>query len=303
MPLLARSRILRNNHIMEIKYRAHRLGDKSGQQSSDKDTVEANFGAKSQQPLSPLMRLLWGLGLLVLILGGLLCYLIFHSKSPDGTVAPQTAAAPKWQGPQPEQIAEKFLAASTQEERLRWVREPAAVAEIMERFYRDGPGATEQQADLKVVSDSVMTAGWAVRRFTVRMTDGSNRQLYVPFDESGGQVDFKCYAAYCSEPWDKLLDGTVAEAAEMRVSLKLTNYYNYDFADEKQWQCLAATAPELPEPIYLYVRRDSPAMKEIETCSLTVPMRYTVAIEIQGESYKRRQWLLSRVICGGWVVP
>ena len=89
----------------------------------------------------------------------------------------------------------------------------------------------------------------------------------------------------------------------MRVSLKPTDYYNYDFADEKQWQCLAATAPELPDPIYLYVRRDSPAMKEIETCSLTVPTRYTVAIEIQGESYKRRQWLLSRVICGGWVVP
>jgi hypothetical protein len=287
---------------MEIKYRAHRLGDKSGQRRSGKDTVEANFGAKSQQPLSPLMRLLWGLGLLVLILGGLLCYLIFHSKSPDGTVAPQTAAAPKWQGPQPQQIAEKFLAASTQEERLRWVREPAAVAEIMERFYRDGPGATEQQADLKVVS-SAITASWAVQQFTVRMTDGSNRQLYVPFDESGGQVDFKCYAGYCSEPWDKLLDGTVAEAAEMRVGLKLADYYNYDFADEKQWQCLAATAPELPEPIYLYVRRDSPAMKEIATCSFTVPMRYTVAIEIQGESYKRRQWLLSRVICGSWVTP
>lgn len=302
MPLLARSRILRNNHIMEIKYRAHRLGDKSGQRRSGKDTVEANFGAKSQPPPSPSMRLLWGLGLLVLILGGLLCYLIFRPKSPDGAVAPQTAAL-RWQGLQPQQIAERFLAASTQEERLRWVREPTAVAAIMERFYRDGPGATEQQAGLKKVSESVITAAWAVQRFTVTMTDGSNRHLYVPFDESGGQVDFKCYAAYCSEPWDKLLDGTVAEAAEMRVSLKPTDYYNYDFADAKQWQCLAATAPELADPIYLYVRRDSPAMKEIETCSLTVPTRYTVAIEIQGEGYKRRQWLLSRVICGGWVVP
>ena len=292
---------------MEIKYRRHRLGDTSGQRRSGKDTVEANFGAKSQQPLSPLMRLLCGLWLLVLILGGLLCYLIFRPKSPDPTtvetVQQQTAAAPKWQGLQPQQIAERFLAASTQEERLRWVHEPTAVAAIMERFYREGPGATEQQADLKVVSDSVITAGWAVQQFTVRMTDGSDRQLYVPFDESGGKVDFKCYAAHCSEPWDELLDGTVAEAKEMRVSLKLADYYNYDFADEKQWQCLAATAPELPEPIYLYVRRDSPAMKEIETCSLTVPMRYTVAIEIQGESYKHRQWLLSRVICGSWVTP
>lgn len=286
------------------------MGQKSGQRSGDKDAVEANFGAKVQQAPSPLIQLLWGVGVLVLILGGVLCYLIFHPKSPPQpqiqveTVPPQTAAAaPEWQGLQPQQIAERFLAANTQEERLRWVREPAAVAAIMARFYRDGPGASEKMGSLKKVSESVITQAGALQRFTVTMTDGSERLLYVPFDESGGRIDFKCYAAHCSEPWDKLLDGTVAQAAEMRVYLELSSYYNYEFPDQKQWQCLLATAPGLEDPIYLYVRRDSPAMMELKKCPFTEPTRFTVAIEKQGEGYQRRQWQLTRVICNGWVAP
>jgi len=44
----------------------------------------------------------------------------------------------------------------------------------------------------------------------------------------------------------------------MRVFLMRVNYYNYEFADERQWLCLIATSPELENPIYLYARRDNP---------------------------------------------
>jgi hypothetical protein len=256
------------------------------------------------------MRLLWGLGVIVLILGGGLCYLISHPKSPSQpqikveASQPQTAAAtPKWQGLQPQQLADRFLAANTQEERLRWVREPATVAGIMERFYRDGPGRSEKMETMKKVTESVITEAGVLQRFSVTMTNGRKRVLYVPFDESGGGIDFKSYAAYCSDPWDKLLDGTVAQAAEMRVFLELSSYYNYEFPDEKEWQCLLATAPGLEDPIYLYVRRDSPAMAELKRCPFTEPTRFTIAIEKQGEGHKRRQWQLTRVIGSGWVIP
>jgi len=249
-----------------------------------------------------------------LLAGGLVCGLVARyrmrppavletlpSAAPAAT--PAAAPTPKWQGLQPEQIAEKFLAAGTQEERLRLVREPAAVAGIMERFYRDGPGAAEKKDRLRKLSHSLTTPVGALQPFSVTMTNGSQRLLYVVFDESGARVDFKCYAAYCSEPWDELLDGTMGGALEMRVSLQRGNYYNFDFPDHQQWQCLIATAPELADPVYLYFRRDSPEMREITNCNLTEPTRFTVSIEAQGDCHKRRQWQLTRVLSQGWVVP
>jgi hypothetical protein len=293
--------------FMDIKSRAHRFGEKIDLTKVGKDVVEENFGTKLRPPMSLMTRLLWILGVLCLIVGVEVVFLLRRAPKEVRAKAEvaklQVHAAPKWQGPQPQQIAERFLAASTQEERMRWVREPAAVAALMERFYRDGPGGSEKMGSMKKVSESVSTQVGALQRFSVTMTNGSKRLLYVPFDESGGRVDFKCYAAYCSEPWDKLLDGTVVQTGEMRVYLELSDYYNYEFPDQDQWQCLLATAPELVDPIYLYVRRDSPAMKELEKCPFTEPTRYTIAMENQGKSYKRRQWQLTRVICNGWLVP
>ncbi len=82
---------------MEIKNRAHRFGDKIDSVSSGKDAVEDNFGTKGQRPVSSLTRLLWILGVLILILDEVLCYLISSPKPPDltqvKTAAPQTLAA------------------------------------------------------------------------------------------------------------------------------------------------------------------------------------------------------------------
>ena len=298
---------------MEIKYRAHRVGDTRGQPRNSQDAVEANFGAKVRPPLGPLARVVWVLGVLVLIWGGVLCYLIFRPMSPDpttvGTVQQQVVAAPQWQGPQPQwqgpqpqQIADKFLAANTQQERLRWVREPAAVAAIMERFYRDGPGAAEKVAGIGKMPQ-VTTDDQVFERFTVTMTDGSKRLLCVPFDESGAGVDFKSYARYGSEPWSAVLDGTVAKADEMRVFLEPGDYYNHEFTDERQWLCLIASSPDLENPIYLYARRDNPDLLLFLKNPPKEPQRYVIAIENPGEGHYIRQWQLKRVIATGWVTP
>ena len=165
-------------------------------------------------------------------LAGLLAGLLFLAwrywirQKPDGAAAPiarlheqAVGSAPvAWRGLQPAQIAAGFLTASTRQERLRWVRKPAAVADVMDRYYRDGPGAFEKIADIQKMPLPA-AEGSVLERFVVTMTDGSSRLLCVPVDESGGGVDFKSYARHCSAPWSALLDGTVAKAAEMRVLL------------------------------------------------------------------------------------
>ena len=290
---------------MDLKYKARSgLGHKGRRSSKDAETA---YGEKpiSKFGSSVMLALLIGVPLAVLLFMGTRYWV---RQKLDGDPPPivkvheptAEAALVAWRGLQPEQIANKFLAATTQEERLRWVRQPAAVADLMERFYRAGPGATEKMAGLQKMPQ-VMTEDQVCARFTVKMTDGSKRLLFVPFDESGGGVDFKSYARHGSDPWSAVLDGTVAKASEMRVFLKRGNYYNHEFADESQWLCLIATSPELENPIYLYARRDNPDLLLFLKNPPKKPLRYTIALENLGQGHCNRQWQLTQVLATGWV--
>jgi hypothetical protein len=214
----------------------------------------------------------------------------------------KTAPPVAWQGLQPGQIVDKFLAASTPQERLRWVRQPAAVADLMERFYREGPGASEKVAGLQQMATGA-TDDQVYERFAVTMTDGSRRLLCVPFDEGGAGVDFKSYARHCSDPWSAVLDGTASKATEMRVFLQRGNYYNYGFTDERQWLCLIATSPELEHPIHVYARRNNPDLLLFLQNPPEQLQRYTIALENTGEGHLKEQWQLTRVLTPGWVAP
>lgn len=291
--------------MMILKNKAQSgLGHRGRPQSKDTETA---FGKNptSKFASSVMWALLVVVPLAVLLFMGARYW--EHQKL-DGDPPPmakeyeKTAPPVAWHGLQPEQIADKYLAATTQEERLRWVRQPAAVAESMERYYRDGPGASEKVADLQKMPPG-STDDQVFERFAVTMTDGSKRLLCVPFDESGGGVDFKSYARQCSDPWSAVLDGTVAKASEMRVFLQRGNYYNHEFADERQWLCLIATSPELENPIHLYARRDNPDLALFLKNPPNQPQRYTIALENPGQGHRNRQWQLTRVITAGWVTP
>jgi hypothetical protein len=269
--------------------------------------AESSYAAKPASAVFTrvILALLVGVSLLMFgVLG------IRHWSQPDrvGEPAPrvearkQTAPPVVWQGQQPGQIADKFLAATTPQERLRWVRQPGAVADLMERFYRDGPGATEKVADFQKMPQGA-TDDQIFERFTVTMTDGSKRLLCVPFDESGAGVDFKSYARHCSAPWSAVLAGTAPKADEMRVFLQQGSYYNYAFADEREWLCLLATSPELENPIHLYARKDNPDLLLFLQNPPQQPQRYTIALENTGQGHLNRQWQLTRVITTGWVAP
>lgn len=161
---------------------------------------ESSYGSKAGTDL--FARLIWGLLIGIAVVLVIVLYVLgitrwSHSNrvedpAPVAAAPGNTGSPVVGQGLQPEQTADKFLNAATPQDRLYWVRRPNSVADLMERFYRDGPGATEKVADVKK-----MTPGGAddqaFERFAVTMTDGSRRLLCVPFDGSGSAlgVDFR----------------------------------------------------------------------------------------------------------------
>jgi hypothetical protein len=222
-----------------------------------------------------------------------------HSSQTHAQSAPKAT----WAGLQPRQIAENFLQATTQEERLKWVRESADIAGIVGDYYRNGGGASETMLRLRNMDD-IDTEEGLLARFMVEMKDGSERLLFVPYFEGGGRgVDFKSFSIHCSHPWNAILDGSATKTDEVRVNLEPASYYNFEFADETKWFCFAATSPKLEGSLHFYAHREDPALQALINYPFTNPLRFTVSIESTGQSHQHRQWRLSKVLFPGWVEP
>lgn len=212
-----------------------------------------------------------------------------------------------WKGMVPAEVARKFMEADDLGSRLRLVRHPVEVVDIMKRFYTEGPGSREKPVDLAPMED-VSSDDKIVTRFAMKMEDGSMRLVSIPFTEDGlARVDFKAYARYCSHPWPDILSGKAREGSEMRVFLSGGSYYNRSFSDESRWMSFVASSPDLGEPIFLYADRTDASLpaqlKDWSASPGTPPVRCTLSLESLGDSYQNRQLVLKKLLYVGWVDP
>jgi hypothetical protein len=204
--------------------------------------------------------------------------------------------------PSARSIAEKFTRASTQAERLKWVRQPGEVAAAMEEFFSSGSGSREQVAEISGMPP-VVTDALADECFGARMDSGDLRLLCVVTEGGEAKVDFKAYARHGSQPWAALLSGQAREAAEMRVFIQAGEYYNFGFSDEERWQNFIVTSPDLENPLEFYRDRGDPALGLLEKLDPRRPVPVTVAIRAVGDSHLRRQFEITRFLGAGWVLP
>lgn len=223
------------------------------------------------------------------------------AAEPSQPVLPAAAAVAD-DGLSSRTVTDNFTRATTQAERLKWVRQPEAVAAVMEEFFSSGKGAGEVIAKIDGIAPGT-TGDLAYERFAATMVDGTRRLLCLVPTAGGVRVDFKAYARHGSVAWSDLLDGQAKEAAEMRVFLEKGDYYNFGFKHEVRWQCLTVTSPDLDVPVWLYLARTDPALKVLEAVNSRQPVRVTVAVRTVGDSHLRRQFEIVDLHAADWVVP
>ncbi len=205
-----------------------------------------------------------------------------------------------WKGPQPNDVANRFMAATTHEERLKWIRDPEQDGPLMEEFFLNGPGKDEVPLWQSPDPEPKLDEGVLFIQ-NVQMRNGAIRNVCIPFDDAGvAKVDFRAYARYCSDSWEAVMSGKLERAGEMRVILSPDHYYNREFADDEQWISFVADSPEMEASIFLYARRNDPALAEFLRNPLVRSQRFTISIARSGESHKNKQFILANVIRAGW---
>jgi hypothetical protein len=242
---------------------------------------------------------------IVVVVGGLWMAGRDRKKEPEAASERKAESDPAermvWQGPVPPEVVENFTKATTHAERLRWVRHPEEVGPLMERFFREGPGATEKI--LETVPIGARGSGAMLHEnYHVVIENGPPRLISVSVDPQGAKVDFKAYARHGSESWERLLSGEVTSADEMRVLLYPGGFYLHRFADEARWLHFEARSPDLTEPMDFYVDRDSKAAVEMGRIEGT-PLQVTVSLRAVEESAKYRQFEITALKAEGWSEP
>lgn len=254
----------------------------------------------------------WVVGGLLLLLvlavaGGLWLLGLSRGGSGDradadrGARSGMSASPAEWRGPHPSEVLEKFVAATSHEERLKWVRQPDKVGPAMEAFFRDGAGAREKIVGTQPLAVSDQGA-MLYEDYLVQLEGGGIRLASVSVDPDGAKVDFPAYARLGSESWDDLLGGVVKEADEVRLILQPGGFYLHAFPDEEAWRNFKASSPDLPEGIDLYVGRGTALDRQLEELAGRTD-RATLSIRAVGDSAKHRQFEITGVKGIGWVLP
>lgn len=223
-------------------------------------------------------------------------------KRAAGFTVPAVAAAPASPADLPAaEVARRFLAARTNLERLRWVRDPQRVRPALEAFYDRGPGASERFAAIEELGPARMQK-MTYQRFEVRLAGKGRRLLCVVPGPRGGKVDFECYARQGSVPWETLLSTPPTEPAEVRVFVEAGSGYAGGFSDAARWRNFTATTPDLDHPVECYAVRGSQAEATLASLVTFGPTRATLAIRPLADSHARRQFQVVKVLAAGWVV-
>jgi len=259
---------------------------------------------RSSQSLFSCISLPW-LAILVVASLGLGAWLGVRQRHSLRAAAASSAAMKSGafeHGPSPTAVAYNFMRAGNQTERLRWVRQPEKVAALVEEFFSHGRGANESMVSLSPM-DSALADVNSYEPFAVELSDGSRRLLCVVRENGSAKVDFKAYARHGSVPWEDLLSGTAKQASEVRVLIQKSDYYNFEFADERRWIDFTATTPDLDSSVHLYVSSTSPDMKSLNKLVSGEGLGVTVAIRAHGESHLKRQFEITALLATDWVLP
>ena len=134
----------------------------------------------------------------------------------------------------------------------------------------------------------------------------SGRKCLVPVvpTPTGPRVDYKAYCEWCSVPASKLLDGGATEAAELRVLLRPSTYYNFGFADQDHWTAFDAKAPGARETMAVYVARGGEIDQRLRAALSRERIQpVTVALQAVDGSERHGQFLVTRLLALGFVVP
>ena len=281
--------------------------------SSTSSSVRVRKGEKRQM----LLMLIGGAMLLVLILTGVFYSMkdrpaeaVTEVQSGEGApVVTEVAAGPaassaRAQGEgaflvEAEPLAQRFLAATSVEELLPLVRDPATSEARMRDFYPNGEVEAPGLANFNL-SRQVSFLG-KVGTVAVRTGDFEDRLLAFVETPEGLKIDWESWVGWSGIPWQEFTSSMPTSGHLFRVILSPVEYYNFAFADESEWQSYRLESPDRQHAIYGYAPRGSVLSQRVRPPGESKRAMLTLLLKFPVGAESNTQVEIESLLAEGWV--
>lgn len=202
-----------------------------------------------------------------------------------------------------------YWKAQSVKDRLEFVYNPERMKPLMEDYYDRQKETDPDHTELKQKS-----------RF---MLDGKHEILYFSFASSrptglvevamrrgtNGRflVDWESLAGFTTPAFAEIKQLKPVVPVQVRAFVRLFEYYNYEFTDEKRYLCVKMIAANGVDMLYGYCERDSELGQWIEsqlaqTRSGNVMSGYTLMISFPENAQSDQCVKIERVIASRWLI-
>jgi hypothetical protein len=200
-----------------------------------------------------------------------------------------------------EELAAKFLSAQSVEELRNLVRNPDITIPRIMKLHPDGRIDMGGLATFNT-NDQFMRSG----EFTsvlVRTKNYDERTMVFAETTDGIRIDWESWVGWCEMAWDEFMTSKPTTGTLFRVKLGKTNYYNFDFSDDKKWKSYTLLSNDEEHQIYGYVELGSQAAKEINNAFGPGDLYFTLSLKFPENAKSDNQVVIERVISNGWIAP
>ncbi|MDA0812858.1 MAG: hypothetical protein O3C21_10780 [Verrucomicrobia bacterium] len=261
--------------------------------------------------IATVFRLRWKLALVatVFLIIGVAIYLmqLGTDNAIDAELIPkdnvnETKEAAKFVPPA---IVVDFLRASSLAEKLRFVRDPSAMANHIASFYGDNPNRPERYNTIAPVNDVNPAPG--IEKFYVT-SDGDQRIAAVVDTPDGKKIDWPAYARLNDVDWDTFRNGNgngngkASRSPAFRVQITELDYYSGEFSDPHKYKCFQISSPELYRDLFGYAERGSATEQELSAFSAPVKQRCILQLATPA-SPDALQIKIMELVTQDWVLP
>jgi hypothetical protein len=270
----------------------------------------------SEDKKQMIWMLMGGVTLFALIVGGVLMAMRGgdHSESvgsgmpsakPDSGDAQPAVAVPVLEksdvaiAAEIEPMTRKFLEATTIEEILPLVRDPATAEPRMRRAYPDGkitaPGMAEFNTTAEIIREG------SIISVNVRTTKYEEKAIAYIQSPEGFKIDWESWFGWSDLTWEDFMATKPTEARIFRVSLSAIEYYNTGFSDDLKWQSYRLTSPDGKHAIYGYAERGSIIDARLKLPPDTKSRALILSLGFPENATTSNQVHIRELVTEGWV--
>jgi hypothetical protein len=198
-----------------------------------------------------------------------------------------------------EQMAEKFLNAESVDEILPLIRNAKALERRVRKHYEGG--RIEPLGISKFNSSGVPMYKDEFGAVQVETKDFERKVLAFVEGKEGLKIDWESWVGLADMPWEEIMEKRPKEALMVRVSLRISDYYNFEFADDKEWMSYRLLSPGGDHLLYGYVARGSLLDQQVKPKDKKTTETKILKIRFPEGGSSKNLVIIEEMVTDGWV--